>query len=294
MPDKTLHQMAGKLNFGCGSRYRKGWVNIDFASDDPAVMKCDLNATLPFPDECFSFVYSSHVLEHFSRAAGCRLLCECNRIMKSGAAIRCVVPDLELMVNHYLSHLNAVRQGNSDSALLRDWSVLALLDQSARDQPGGEMMAFLKNHKAENLTWVFETEGIEIRNNHDRLHATEPTGGTAATRRWNVSFLRRLWPTRHRIRRAIRRAWTTWPRILPVNDRRALEVGRFRAGGEIHRWMYDSYSMGRALEAAGFVDIVQRSAFESYLPNWSEEHLDTELNGDIYKPASLFMEARKP
>jgi hypothetical protein len=58
--------------------------------------------------------------------------------------------------------------------------------------------------------------------------------------------------------------------------------------------MYDSVSLGSALAEAGFTDIVVRKADESYLPGWANEHLDSEPDGRVYKPLSLFMEARKP
>ncbi len=58
--------------------------------------------------------------------------------------------------------------------------------------------------------------------------------------------------------------------------------------------MYDSYSLKKALNAAGFVDIIERSATESYMPDWQTYFLDNEPNGSIYKPDSLYMEGRKP
>ena len=73
----------------------------------------------------------------------------------------------------------------------------------------------------------------------------------------------------------------------------ALQIGRFRLSGENHQWMYDSYSLSRLLEAAGFKGFVVRSASESYSPNWSSYNLDTEPDGSIYKPDSLFVEAIK-
>jgi hypothetical protein len=41
-------------------------------------------------------------------------------------------------------------------------------------------------------------------------------------------------------------------------------------------------------------DIIQRSATESYLQDWVKWNLDTETDGTIYKPDSLYMEGKKP
>ena len=70
-----------------------------------------------------------------------------------------------------------------------------------------------------------------------------------------------------------------------------LQAGRFRLGGEIHQWMYDSYSLGRLLTACGFRSVTIRSASESYIPGWPGYNLDTEPDGSVYKPDSLFIEA---
>ncbi|QUY40607.1 hypothetical protein [Acaryochloris marina] len=58
--------------------------------------------------------------------------------------------------------------------------------------------------------------------------------------------------------------------------------------------MYDRYSLARLLKECGFEQITQRSATESYIPGWSSFNLDTEADGNIYKPDSLYMEAIKP
>lgn len=58
--------------------------------------------------------------------------------------------------------------------------------------------------------------------------------------------------------------------------------------------MYDSYSLAKLLKACGFQQIMQRTATQSYIPNWSDFNLDTEPDGSVYKPDSLFMEAIKP
>ena len=73
-----------------------------------------------------------------------------------------------------------------------------------------------------------------------------------------------------------------------------LKIGRFRQQGEVHQWMDDRFSLKCLLNECGFVDVIQRNASESYLPDWSSFNLDTEQDGSIYKPDSLFMEAIKP
>jgi hypothetical protein len=61
----------------------------------------------------------------------------------------------------------------------------------------------------------------------------------------------------------------------------ALEIGKFRLGGEIHQWMYDSFNLGRSLKIIGFKKNVVRDAFTSYLKDWKKYHLDTEPDGTI-------------
>lgn len=82
--------------------------------------------------------------------------------------------------------------------------------------------------------------------------------------------------------------------LLSADDYQALQIGRFRLQGEIHQWMYDRYSLARLLEQTGFHHPVQRTACESATENWLQFHLDTEPDGTVYKPDSLYMEATKP
>jgi hypothetical protein len=82
--------------------------------------------------------------------------------------------------------------------------------------------------------------------------------------------------------------------ILGESDYKALQFGRFRLGGEIHLWMYDRFSLSRLLMQSGFENPVQRTPFESAIEEWKRYNLDTEPDGTVYKPDSLYMEARKP
>ena len=82
--------------------------------------------------------------------------------------------------------------------------------------------------------------------------------------------------------------------LLGAQGLAAFDSGRFRSSGEIHKWMYDRYSLARALQAAGFVNPEIVGAAESRIPNWASFALDTEPDGRVYKPDSLFVEAVRP
>ena len=55
----------------------------------------------------------------------------------------------------------------------------------------------------------------------------------------------------------------------------ALQVGRFRQSSEVDQWMYDRYSLALVLEKCGLENIAQRSAAESYIPDWASFNLDS-------------------
>lgn len=273
-----------KLNLGCGERFRPDWINVDHRARPPYVIGHDLLKPLPFPDNHFDFVYSSHVLEHFSQSDGARLLVEQYRVLKPGGTVRCVVPDLELLARTYLRRLEEVRANSSVANTEYQWSLLALFDQCWRNSSGGEMVSYLRSHADSELREVFALEGLEIRELYERLHDSHESRG--ALRPSIRGFARRLG-------RALRHSWRlNW--LLSGIDRTRLRVGTFRLSGEVHYWMYDTHSLGTGLAKAGFVNVVQRVAHESSMPNWADEHLDTLPEGAVFKPSSLFMEAQKP
>lgn len=73
-----------------------------------------------------------------------------------------------------------------------------------------------------------------------------------------------------------------------------LILGSARRRGESHLWMWDRRNLQEALEEAGFVDVKRVGPGESDIPGWETIGLDLNPDGTLYKPQSLFMEARKP
>lgn len=50
------------INCGCGGKFHRNWINIDFNSCYENVVSCNLLDGLPFPDKFADFIYSSHFL----------------------------------------------------------------------------------------------------------------------------------------------------------------------------------------------------------------------------------------
>ncbi len=117
------------LHLGCGLQAPAAWLNVDsslqaaFAQRPilkrllvalgiyprrqagiawPAnVLRLDLRSRLPFPDDQFDAVYSSHTLEHLYHEDARHVVCESFRLLRRGGVARFVVPDLGALIDRY-------------------------------------------------------------------------------------------------------------------------------------------------------------------------------------------------
>jgi predicted SAM-dependent methyltransferase len=281
-----------KLNLGCGGRFCDGWVNVDFTSTGPGVIATNLRKGISFLNESFDVVYHSHLLEHFQKSAAADFLKECHRVLRPEGVIRVVVPDLEMIARNYLVALEKARAGIEDWDHNYDWMMLEMYDQVVRNQSGGEMVRYLRDPSIPNEQFVVGRCGTGAgniiaagRKSRGNVQAAAPSGPVPVPARLRkvLSLLRQPSQWRGELLR----------RLLG-DEIEALQIGHFRLCGENHLWMYDSYSLGKLLRACGFRDVAVRSATESYIPEWASCNLDTEADGTVYKPDSLFMEAIKP
>jgi predicted SAM-dependent methyltransferase len=261
------------LNLGCGQRFHPDWVNLDLHPANKSVQLWDLQNDLPFPDGSFDVVYHSHVLEHFSKSDGLRLLERCCRVLRPKGVIRIAVPDLEAIARLYLEALGKSLDGDTIWKQRYEWILLEMYDQAAREAPGGEMLVYLRRDPIPEREFVASRLGSEFRrrNEESAPSSTELPKGKIG------SFLYR----------ALARL------ALGKKGIRAHDAGIFRQSGEVHRWMYDRYSLARLLESAGFYDAQAVGPAESRIPNWNGFHLDTEPDGSVYKPDSLYVEASR-
>lgn len=274
------------LNIGCGSRFDPAWTNIDANPSSPNVQFHDCREGLPFLDHSFDVVYHSHVLEHFAKTEAARFVQECFRVLRSGGIIRVAVPDLESLARLYLCAIDKAAGGDTQWQHNYDWLMLELYDQTVRNRSGGGMIDYVKQDPLPNEAFLFERSGGEIRRILQAMR--KPTRPTQTHLSLVEEITRRLL--------AIPQAALTrcLQKLLGPEGSEALKVGQFRLAGEIHQWMYDRYSLARLLGQVGFQNPRRRGPAESLIPDWASYHLDTEPDGSIYKPDSIYMEAVKP
>ena len=270
------------LNLGCGDRFHPTWTNIDFVSRNRTVIAHNLNLGIPFADDSFDVVYHSHVLEHFSKTAANNFLQECYRVLRPQGVLRVVVPDLEQIARTYLLALEKASSGSQEWARNYEWILLEMYDQTVRNESGGEMAAYLHQENLVNEQFILDRCGMEAKN----LIAAQTPPQTEPRAKVLLKQIYRF------CRYANYRQDQIF-KLLLGKEYATWKIGQFRQNGEPHQWMYDRYSLALLLEQSGLKNIIQRSPSQSYIANWDSFNLDTEPDGTVYKPDSLFMEAIK-
>jgi predicted SAM-dependent methyltransferase len=92
---------------GKNSERNNGWIVLD--NNESCDIVHDLKKPLPFPDNTFPKIYSSHTLEHFYYNELINLLKEVHRIMKDGGTFSICVPNASIYLMAYFQpdHFNA-------------------------------------------------------------------------------------------------------------------------------------------------------------------------------------------
>jgi predicted SAM-dependent methyltransferase len=276
-------QKLNYLNLGCGTRFNKLWVNIDMYSTDPEVMAYNLLNGLPFKNNTFAVVYHSHVLEHFSRIDAELFIAECFRVLQPGGIIRIAVPNLEQIVVQYLTCLNESVKGEYEADDNYDWMMLELYDQTVRKQTGGEMAKMLKRETLSNKAFIHSRIGQEAEQYWEKKKVEKKSLWQRMRSKKLAWFLRKG------------RLFLAGNIIYIIAGKQAAKAfkdGLFQNSGELHQWMYDRYSLTRLLKKVGFIEVTVQTAFNSIIPQWNTYMLDSK-NGIVFKPDSLFIEAKK-
>ncbi len=260
------------VNCGCGMKYDKRMINVDFVAPNDDIICCDLTKGLPFKDGEVDWVYSSHFMEHLSYDQAMSYLKECHRVLKPNGGVRIVVPDLEEACRTYLKQLDAARADRS-LASRYEYSVIELLDQMTRDHSGGRMMDYWFSEDAD-MEYLKERYGTDVR---------------AMVRGSRMSQI---------ISHPIQSSGKIMSRIIAkifsgTRFYKTYSEGKVSMNGEKHRWMYDSLGMELLLEKSGFTNVSVKKYAESDIPEFADMKLELNDEGGEYKPHSIYLEAYK-
>lgn len=104
-----------RLNLGCGTDLKPGWINIDLALNSPPVFDAssvpatifvnhDLRRGIPLAKESCELIYSSHFFEHVEYGEALKLMRECYQLLKPGGIFRISLPDFKSACAAYLNN----------------------------------------------------------------------------------------------------------------------------------------------------------------------------------------------
>ena len=277
------------LNLGCGSTFHSSWRNLDVNPLSEGIEYWDAKQGVPFKSGSVDFVYHSHLLEHLAKEDGKLLLEECFRVLKSKGILRVVLPDLEGICKAYLSAISRIDKGDDSAKMDAEWMRLELYDQTTRKTTGGLMLEFLQSNPS-NKDFIIERCGQQV----------SPHLKQALLESDSKESLSNTIPIHLRIKMSIKKMlqrsfWKNWLslKFLGNEDYQALTNGRFWNSGEIHKQMYDRFSLKQLLTQIGFRTISIKSANESDITGWADFFLDFTQTGIPRKPDSLYLEAIK-
>jgi len=273
---KELNDGRTALNLGCGGNYYNDWNNINLNSvDKDNVIQWDLRKGIPYKDNSFDVVYSSHFLEHVDFVIAKYLLKEIYRVLKPNSNFRLVVPNLERTINEYVDIIN---KENIDKTKYK-WILFELLDQFVRINDKGYMANFVQTNKELSYENYFhERFGIK---NVNRLKNKK-----------KIKIKSKGLSLKFKITRLF--MYVFWGGKLSQSF---YENFKNYYLGELHRWFYDSYQLTYILQDIGFIKIETVDAFKSKIFNWETFNLDlsdfANNKNEVYKPDSLYIEAKK-
>lgn len=91
------------LDIGCGTAKKAGAIGLDMLRTDCVDIIGDARS-LPFDDESFDVVYSSHIIEHFSHKEINTVLKEWIRCLKTGGTLEIRCPWLRIRALLFFLH----------------------------------------------------------------------------------------------------------------------------------------------------------------------------------------------
>ena len=151
------------INLGSGPKIVRGCINIDFFTTPGIDYGADLRYPLKIANNSIDGIFCEHALEHLTYNHVDNLLKECNRIMKPGAYIRIVLPDLSLFMKNYVDK-------NNDWFMI--WESLMFINSSDKERRKRRMntnlqaISFVTQEYGHVSSWDVETISFYLKRNN--------------------------------------------------------------------------------------------------------------------------------
>mgnify|MGYP001333496511 FL=1 len=269
------------LNVACGDTFIEddSWINVDFTSHSPIVKKANILDGLPYEDNTFDVVYSSHFIEHIPVDQIELFFDDVYRILKPGGLIRLVTPDLEFLNNEYKINYDkkAFKKANFITSLT--------LDQCVRSVSGGKLKKDMDNFYNSNDTEMINyiklligPDAFEYVDSNDISFIEKVLIKVKKDPKFifNILFMIRV---------------KIFSFFLPKSFR---ELNLSNASiGEKHMWLYDFNSLSELLKNSSYIDITRTNFNESNYYNYIFSKLDIKNSLPRKGIHQLFVEALK-
>lgn len=102
--ETKMQQQPIKLHLGCFKKKIHGFINVDIRGDVEPDVVDDVSKLERFKPDSVDLIYTSHVLEHFTREDSIKAMKRWHEVIKPNGTIRISVPDLEACFEHYICH----------------------------------------------------------------------------------------------------------------------------------------------------------------------------------------------
>ena len=276
------------LNLACGTSYISSpqWTNVDWSAPGPDVIGFNLLRKLPFPENYFDLVYSSHYIEHLLPEDLERLFEECYRVLTPGGIIRIVTPDWDEMISEYMSQ---VKKNNTDYA---DYVRAEILDQCVRTKPGGRLKTIHKRALTDPAfaNYLQLRSGIVLKR---EVAGTDIEGQKRILHRFKTFLRADSYRKKFLLKKKIEIGYISLIVKMFPDWFRRYHIS-LTDPGEKHLWLFTRDELSAILEETGFrkVKKLEFSSTQSQLQDVL--HLDTLPEGGPRKGAlSMFIEAFK-
>lgn len=278
MKIKYTPENKAYLNIGCGSNFSNEWTNIDFSSKRN-VDFCDVRKPLPYPNDVFNAVYSSHVVEHLAKDKGENLISEISRILKNGAICRIVVPDTEKICIEYLERLKeCISKPTEKNIKNYKWIELMLIDQMVREKPSGLMLDILK-------TGDFDMKYVKLWTGDEFFDYRHDSSSKMAKQQ---NFIRSM------MEKLLSKTPKELASFLFNKLRFLISNANPQKTREAHKWMYNRLTLKLLLEKYEFINFSINRFDKSKIEYWERYNLDKSIYGNFpRKPESIYVECKK-